>query len=268
METVACAPSYWAGLAQCYHLLGPPLRPSLEDVQVFESAVRDQPRNRRALLLGVTPDIVRMRWPDHCSVVAMDGSWPMVQHVAPRDRPAVCADWLALPIRPHSRDIVLGDGSLSMVDPHRLRLLAEAIHSALHPDGALILRCYFQAAVPEHPDAVFEDMRRGIIPSFHHFKLRLLMAMQPDFRQGVAVHSVWDRWRRERVDQSELPDVPGWQPPVVAMMEHYRDTDTVYWFPTLTEFRSILLGVFTEVSLTVPAGTLAERCPIVVFKPR
>jgi hypothetical protein len=268
MQTAASASSYWTGLAQCYDLLGPPLRPSQEDVQVFESAVRAQPRHRRALLLGVTPDIVRMRLPERCSLVAMDRSWPMVRAVAPRDRPAVCADWLALPIRPYSCDIVLGDGSLSMVDPQRSRRMAEAIHSALHPDGTLILRCYFQPSVQENPDGVFAELRRGLIPSFHHFKLRLLMAMQPDFRQGVAVHQVWDRWRRERVDPSSLPAVTAWQPPVVAMMEHYRDTDTVYWFPTLTEFRSVIRGVFAEVSLTIPAGNLAERCPILVLKPK
>lgn len=268
MQTVACASSYWTAVAQFYDLLGPPLRPSHEDVQVFESAVGAQSRHRHALLLGVTPALVRMRLPDCCSLVAMDYSWPMVHSVAPRDRPKVCADWLALPLRPHSCDIVLGDGSLSMVDPQRLRRLAEAIHSVLHKDGALILRCFFQPAVQEHPDRVFEDMRRGVIPSFNHFKLRLLMAMQTDFRQGVPVHGVWERWTRERVNPADLPDVAAWQPSVVATIEHYRHTETVYWFPTLTEFRSFMLGVFAEVSLTVPAGNLAERCPILVLKPR
>lgn len=266
MQSRERAHSYWTGLARCYHLLGPPLRPSAEDLCVFENAVGSRPDAETALLLGVTPDIVGMRWPEACSLVAVDGSWPMVQALRLPGQRAVCGNWLALPLRSGSCDLVIGDGSLSMIDTHCLRAMARAIHAVLKQDGLLILRCYLQPSRQERAEEVFADLRRGEIPSFHHFKLRLLMAMQDNLSQGVAVNDVYERWQHEPL--GTLPEGAGWQPAVVAMMDHYRDTGTVYWFSTLPEFRAVMLDCFDEVSLTFSGGYLSERCPILVFRRR
>ena len=275
MKTVACAHSYWTGLAQCYALLGPPLKPSAEDIGVMEQAVAQATapgsRNLEALLLGVTPDIVQMRWPDAYRLFAVDGSWPMVDALWPRPavdrRYAICANWLAMPFRRGSCDVVIGDGSLICMGPGALPSMVERLRELMKPGGSLILRCYLQPAIQEHPDDVFEDLSQGNIPSFHHFKLRLLMSMQRQQR-GVAVSDVYERWRRHRVHKAGLPRGPGWEAPVIEMIEHYRDSDTIYYFPTLAELRSVFSDLFDEVALSSPTGYMGERCPIVVLRAR
>lgn len=223
-------------------------------------------RGLKALLLGVTPDVVRMRWPEAFTVFAVDGSWPMVQALWPDDVPdrryAVCADWLAMPLRSGSCDLAIGDGSLISMNPEGFRAMAAALGCLLKAGGTLILRCYLQSTPPERPEEVFEHLSRGTIPSFHHFKLLLLMSMQRSMQRGVAVSDVYDRWRRHVAQGTALPNGPGWEEPVVAMMEHYRDSDTVYCFPTLDEFRGAFLDRFEEVALT------GERYPIIVLKRR
>lgn len=229
--------------------------------------------NCSALLLGVTPGIVGMEWPEGTSVFAVDGSWPMVEALWPVDLPdgryAVCADWRALPLRSGCCDLVIGDGSMiSMSYPQGLRSMAGRLHAVLKERGTLILRCYVRPAEREHPEEVFEDLLTGSMPSFHHFKLRLLMAMQRNVLHGVAVSDVYEAWERHRVRGIELPSGPGWEEPVVETIEYYRDSDTVYWFPTLEEFRSTFCECFEEVSITIASGYLSERCPILVFRAR
>lgn len=56
---------YWSGLAQSYDSLGPPLRPSIVDLEIMQKAIVAQctmiPHGRlHALMLGVTPDIAVM----------------------------------------------------------------------------------------------------------------------------------------------------------------------------------------------------------------
>src|ERR1700730_4920742 len=106
MPVEACLRSYWDGLASSYAALGSPLRPSSEDVQFMEYAVsawhaRHPGQAPQALLLGVTPDLVRMRWLPGSSLMAVDSAEAMVRAVWPGDLPArrwaVCGDWLSMP---------------------------------------------------------------------------------------------------------------------------------------------------------------------------
>ncbi len=269
--------SVWSGLARSYALLGPPLRPSREHVRLMEDVVSRHAEARagrrlRALLLGVTPDVARMSWPQGTSLVAVDNSWDMIREIWPGDIPGerqiVCGDWLSLPLRRGSCDIVIGDGSIICLSwPDGLRALATELRPHFTGDGCLILRCYLQPAAQEKPDQVFEDMFRGAIPTFDLFRLRLLMAMQPNARTGVAVADVYHLWR-QRTDGPGMPRIPGWEPHVLEMIELYNGADTVYTFPTLADFRAVMLDLCDEISVTYPSGPGGEFCPMVVVKPR
>ncbi len=74
--TPVCNKSYWDHVAPSFSVLGPPLKPSPEDVQFVETAVANwcssHPGKRlRALLLGVTAEIATMRWPEESSLIAV-----------------------------------------------------------------------------------------------------------------------------------------------------------------------------------------------------
>jgi hypothetical protein len=214
-----------------------------------------------------------MRWPEASFLMAVDQSLPMAQAVWPGNVPdrrwAVCGDWLALPQRDSSCKVVIGDGSVnSLRYPDGLRALAEKIQGVLRDDGILVLRCFVQSATKELPEQIFSDMLQSKIQSFHHFKFRLLMAMQPSTEKGVALHEVYRKWAKSNIDQQRLMSRTGWEKCAIETIEVYRDQEMIYTFPTLAELRAVLLEFFDEVSVSMPAYHLGERCPRLVLTPR
>ncbi|MEO8658779.1 MAG: methyltransferase domain-containing protein [Bryobacteraceae bacterium] len=269
--------SYWDGFARAYANLGEPLRPSPEEVALMEGVVRDWTASQgidspRALLLGATPAIASMEWPETTWLTGIDRSFPMAASVWPGDVPGrramVCGDWLRLPLPDNSCDIVIGDGSVNCLPyPLGFRRLAEAAAEVLRPGGLLILRCYLQAEPRECPQGIHSQAINNAVDSFHAFKLRLLMALQPTAQEGVAVNDV-HRWVTANVDPVSLPRRSGWTPAEVATIDYYKGSPTVYAFPTLAELRTELADKFRELSLLTPGHPMGPRCPILVFQPR
>jgi SAM-dependent methyltransferase len=270
------AESYWDRFAAAYTGLGSPLRPSEEEVRRIEDVVREETASKgsapvRALLLGATPDIARMNWPAHTSLIASDNSFPMAKGVWPGDIPGkravVCADWLSLPLRNASCDVVVGDGSINCLTyPDGFQALAESVTRVLRKPGLLVLRCYLQAEPRESAEQIHAGVLDGGGGSFHAFKLRLLMALQQSARAGVRVRDVYT-WVKRNVDLSALSRRTGWTRTAVETIEYYQDAATVYAFPTLDELRSALSSRFCEVSTLVAGHEMGPRCPILVLRP-
>jgi SAM-dependent methyltransferase len=267
--------SYWNSFADSFRALGQPLRPSREDIRSMEDAASawtagHPGRRLEALLLGVTPEIAAMRWPELVSLMAVDSSPAMLKAVWPGNVPekkwAVCGDWHALPRRELSCDFVVGDGSINCLRyPDGYRALIAGVHRTLRDDGVFVLRCYLRPELQESPEQVVA--RIGEFPTFHHFKFCLLMAMQPDVREGVAVDRVHRFWAGLKLEEETLAVRDGWGPLDTRTIEFYRGTNTVHTFPTLEELRAVLLECFEEVSQMMPTYPLGERCPTLVLKP-
>jgi hypothetical protein len=272
------AESYWDRFAQSFASLGSPLRPSPQDTQFMHRAITDWAALRPgecldALLLGVTPEIAEMQWPEHSMLTAVDKSLSMVRRVWPGNVPgkrrAVCGNWLLLPRPESSCHIVAGDGSFNcLAYPQEFRAMAAAIFAVLKDAGILILRCYLQKAAPESPEQVYADLRRGTIRSFHAFKLRLLMALQNNAQEGIAVRHAYGSWADHHLELGSLPSGQGWRKSAMDTIEYYKNSSTVYAFPTLAAMRGVLGEFFEEVSLLTPSYELGERCPTVVLRPR
>jgi len=268
--------TYWDRFAQSYASLGGPLRPSRADVAAFESIVRQWTVSQRiirprALLLGATPAIATMQWPDGTWLTGLDRSFPMAKSVWPGDSPGergmVCGDWLQPSLGNNSCDLVIGDGSLNCLTyPIASKALVRAVSGLLRRGGLLILRCYIQAEPRESPDDLQTEALRGAIASFHTFKLRLLMALQPTLEEGVAVRDAY-RWIARNVDLPSLSKTAGWPRAEVETIEHYKDSDTIYAFPTLDQQRAALLPEFAEVSFLTTPHEMSSRCPILGFRP-
>ena len=172
-----------------------------------------------------------------------------------------------LPRAESSCGVVIGDGSMNCVRyPNGFRRLAESVRRVLRDDGIFLLRCYVQPAVQERPEEVLAGISGN--SSFHHFKLRLLMAMQQSARQGVAVGEVFRFWADRRAEAAVPVRRAGWERAAVETIELYRGAKTVHTFPTRTELQSALGEFFDEVSLFHAPGGVGERCPLLVLKPR
>jgi SAM-dependent methyltransferase len=266
----------WSALSKQWRLIDVPLRPCRDDLRVFEGTVRERQRAQpargvRGLLLGVTVEIATMRWPAAASVVAVDHSLPMVANVWPKPAhgTAVCADWRSMPLASHSRDVALGDGCLTLLPwPHGHRAFAESLRRVLADDGVLALRCFCRPEKRETPGQVFDDLRARRIRGFHAFKWRLAMALHGPAGEGVRLADVWDCWSNEIADPDALAAQCGWPAELVRSMEVYRGSETRYTFLTADEACRSLMAEFTLKSQHVGSYELAERCPILVFRPR
>jgi len=109
---------------------------------------------------------------------------------------------------------------------------------------------------------------RGAVPSFHVFKMRLLMSMQRSAGEGIAVNEVYAYWSSRALDANDISQRTGWPVALIRSLELYRGTNTVHVFPTLNELRSVFHPLFDELSLVRPTYPLGDRCPILVARPK
>jgi len=237
-------------------------------VEIYEREVA-QIASPRALVLGVTPEIVGMRWPAGTELLALDRSAGMIEHVWPRKGLVARSDWLKLALPDASRDVVIGDNPFTRhryPDGHRAMLAS--IRRVLAPRGLLVLRYFCRAETDETPGRVFGELREGKIGNFHIFKWRLAMALQASVAQGVAWGEVWDAWNAEVRDPEAVLKRLGWKPEVLRTIEVNRGSVDRVTFPRLSEIRQVLGETFDVLQSYVPGYEMGERCPILVSKPR
>jgi SAM-dependent methyltransferase len=259
-------------------MMGSPLLPASEDIQFVEATAarwREQHgRAPRAVLLGVTPKLAQMNWPAGTSLTAADSSAPMASALwpcngEPHTRRLVLADWRFLPFPDGRTDILVGDGSINCLRyPDSLRSFARSISRLLSSDGVCVIRCYIQPDRRESPQEVIAQIGSDGPETIHQFKFRLLMALQANAIEGIAVRHVYDYWASHTMDDSRPISRPGWGREVFDVMALYRGVDTVHTFPTRNELRQVLDEFFIEVDVSVPSYYLGERCPTIVLKSR
>jgi SAM-dependent methyltransferase len=277
----------WEQLARQWALLGSPLRPSAEDVATAQAVVdasadRSRPDGRAALtalILGVTPELRSLKWPPGTRVLASDLSMAMIRGVGSGGevvsdgdngnrgrRGTVQADWCHLPLASASCDLAFGDASLAQLKAWRAAELLREAARVLGTDGLLVMRMFIRPDVNEQPDAVWEQLLAGQIGNFHTFKLRLLAALQTDAE--VRVVDAWAYFAAKCNCPTALARKLGWPEAQVRTIEAYRGQSTVYWLPTLAEFRTMAATEFDELSCAWPAYEMGDRCPTFVLRPR
>lgn len=268
---------HWNKHAAQWQHVGPPLRPTAQDVALLERLLRDWWAGRdtgapQALLLGVTPEIASMDWPAGTRLLAVDRCQGMIAGVwqapALAQAEVQCADWLDLPLPDHSRDLAVGDGCFTLLPyPDGYQALFGSLRRVLRDDGLLVMRFFVRPPQAESGDRVFDDLLAGRIGNFHVFKWRLAMALHGSSEQGIRLADIWDAWHDAGIDTAALAARLGWMPESIATIDVYRDVQTRYTFPTLDEVRAIAADCFAEQSCHVGDYELAERCPTLTFRP-
>lgn len=277
-------PGVWRNQASQWDRIGPPLRPSPPDLAHHEDVIRRVAAVRaesgealRAVALGATPEHAAMAWPAGTSLLAIDKSAEMIERVWPGfPRPgegARVADWLAPPDDLGPFDVVVSDGPFGVLrhPVEHARLLA-VVRDWLSPPGRFTFRVFVRPERRESPGELFAALSSGSpeLTSFHAFKLRLLMAVQSSTRAGVRVGDVWQIWHDSGPDPSDLIRTRGFTSAQIGTIDAYRDSDSVYCFPTLAELRATIAeSGLVEESCSFPDYPLGERCPrFVLARPR
>lgn len=266
--------SHWTSFAQRWAKLTSPVRPHPDDVRQFEKCVAEGGGPGRALLLGVTPELATMRWPERSTFVAVDRSIEVIRGIWPGARigvpaSAIAGRWQRLPFPDEAFDLAVGDGCFTalgtpIVQDEVYRELARV----LRPRSRLIMRLFAAPSVRENAAEVFADLGAGRIGAFDVFKWRLLMATPVVAGHTVRVGDTFELWDAAGIDRDRLAQATGWSRARIDTIDDYRNNDTLLDFAPVDEALDRLSPFFDAVGRFDQGYELAERCPIVVLSRR
>jgi hypothetical protein len=266
---------HWKSHAIRWDLIGPPLRPSSDELAVVTGIVAELVtcvgnRGLDALILGVTPEYALFPWPPKSSLVALDRCESMIRHVWPGSTAAIerviQGDWLFPDQSVGPFDLVLGDGALSQLSyPDDYERLCQAMRSVTRPGGRWALRLYARPDAPENPERLLDDIGEGRLTNINEFKLRLGMALcDANHTDDVSVAEMWRFWDQSRRRDPSLQD--RWSTELQITIENYREGTARYSFPRLDPVLD-LLGRFATISdVRFPSYPLGGCCPMVVLE--
>jgi len=265
--------SPWEKHARQWNHIGPPLRPCPQDQQFVQTEVNDIARARdrvEALMLGVTVELTAINWPANCSLTAVDSSRAMLMQrwraPAGIKSAALQGLWEQLPVARKSLDLVLADGSLSILP--NARGVAEVLHelaAVVSPGGRIVTRVFIRQETEPTPGEVIDAMRRGKYGNFHVFKWRLLMALHNSPTEGVLLNTVYQTVCDAIPDRAAAACELGWPVESVNTIDAYRDVLGRYFFPCHAQFRELMGADLRELDCLVPTYELGERCPTLVL---
>ena len=267
----------WSRAALVWNQLGSPLRPVEADLIPVRGGLAswcaEHPgKAPRGLVLGVTPELYRLPWPDRQLVRAAERTPEMVSHVWPGDAAQVLnADWTDMPLQSAGVDIALCDGGLHLLDhPHGQRRLFTVLADAVAPGGLLILRLFVPPTRRETADDVLAALFAGDIGDMNRLKMRLSMALQDSPEAGVALHTVWRTLRDAAGDWPRLARLVGWDLEHLQAIDTYRDSTARKHYidepTTLGLVDEAADGAFEPVGRYEPGYPMGERCPTVVLR--
>lgn len=264
----AAAQPHWSEIAERWSLVGPPLRPSSEDLAVLRSEVLGGlPSLGRVLILGVTPELYGLGWPAGTRVTAVDRTAAMIEGVWPGPREdAVCGAWERLPLEDGSQDLVLCDGGLHLLDPDTQRVVAGEVRRVLAPEGVCAFRLFVPASPRETPALVLQAFLVGALESVNELKMRLAMAMQENAESGVCLDDVWCAVRGASPDPDAMAARLGWDARTLHALDSYRGCAARYHFVSTARATRVFGSAGLRHRAThTPRYRLGERCPTVVF---
>lgn len=273
MSSPNTASGHWSRIARLWRHVGPPLRPCAQELAFFTEAVAGWRGASApdALLLGVTPELHGLPWPEGTKLTAVDRSQEMIDAVWPGSRSdAFCADWCELALPPASCDLVLCDGGFTLLEyPAQQARLAALVRRWLRPGGRCVFRLFAPPARRESVADVMNDLRARRIPDLNALKLRLWLALQESAEQGVEPRRVWQLVHHEAGgDLLGLARSLGWPEEHVLALESHRESTVRYHFSS----PELLARLFCDgddglrlVSVRYADVPLGACCPVVLF---
>jgi SAM-dependent methyltransferase len=270
------ARAYWESRARDWRV-SPPLTPAPEDIAWYEAKVADCARSLssrplRAVLLGVTPAIAAMKWPDSTRILAVDWAQGMVEHVWPRagfpeHAHVVRADWRQLPLAPTSVDLVVGDGCYSaMGSLAGARQLNREVGRILKPGGWYCVRAFCRSDHATSIAALFAELEGGRVDNLDLFRWRLAMLVHGDSAEGVALGKVWRTWRDHVRDGPS--EARCWSADQRLNMARWEGVQARFAFPSLHELQALAEPSFDLVACEWPGYASAEHFPRLLMRAR
>lgn len=220
---------------------------------------------KRVAMLGVTPELVQMDWPEGTEICAFDHTAQMLNTVW-KPHPtlassATLARWQALPVPDGQFDFVVGDGSLNVLPTlDEYGPLFGELARVTFARAALVIRCFVRPDRPETFAHLKTEVAAGRVGSFHALKLRIAMLLSDERDGQVEVRAVYQAFECH-FNREELAQQMGWPLAVIATIDVYQEVSTVYTYPTVAQLRERCLPHWLVDCVAVGRYELAERCP-------
>lgn len=217
-------------------------------------------------LLGVTPELVQLPWPQKVVLDAFDHSADMIARVW-RPHPTVDssvhkADWRALPLEAETLNAVVGDGSLNVLpELGQYPAVLKELHRVLVAQGHVVIRCFIRPDVVEPVPAIVAAALAGQVGSFHGLKWRLAMALAGLSGACVAVSDIHAVFEASFSSRFALSEATGWPQEQIDTIDAYRGSPTRYTFPTLDQMREQCERWFDVVKVAYGSYESADRYP-------
>lgn len=260
--------NHWRLHAKQWQHIGEPLRPAATDIQKIVSwmpeMIQADSAGFQVLLLGVTPELATINWPQSTRLYVIDASLDMIQYIFPYKNITISTciavgNWLRLPLPQSSMDLVIGDGCFSMLPACDYDNLAIEIRRVLKPAGHCCMRFFVRPEVNESITKIYEDFISNHIDNFHVLKWRIAMALQEQLQTGVCLQDIWETWNQ----YFKQPDACfSWSEAINNTINVYKNNPTIYTFPSLAELCACLNKQFKQLDMHKPTYTLGERCPV------
>lgn len=260
----------WSRHASQWNRVGPPLKPSQDDTALTLSALTEVFKATQGTcciaILGVTPELVQLPWPQSAKLDAFDHSADMIARVWQAHRSINSqvheADWRALPLDDGTLHAAVGDASLNVLPMLKMypEVLKE-VHRVLAANGRMVVRCFIRPDKAEAVNEIVDAVMAGQVGSFHALKWRLAMALADESSASVSVTAIHQVFEDKFPSRPTLSKCTGWPQKQIDTIDAYRGSLTRYTFPTLFQVREHCEPWFDVVDVAYGNYELADRCP-------
>lgn len=263
----------WAQQSLRWQSVGLPTRPTPEDIELMHMlAVSHNLKLKKVSVLGVTPEIIQMRWPDGVELDAFDLSQEMISSVwKPNKNKKVFskvhqADWQSLPIADGAMDLFIGDGCLTALPGiEKGAAVFEELFRCLKPGGRAVIRCFIRPENKETLEKIISDVESHNIQFFGSLKWRFAMALCNDVTSTVMPSHICNTFNEHFPDRVELSKKTGWNLETINTIDSYIDMTNPFTFPLISEVQNIVDSLFNIEEIKYGSYELASRCPVISF---
>lgn len=258
--------SHFRALAARWDALGLPLRPLAPVPGQLKTLI--PPETTRMLILGVTPDFADLA----ADVTALDNAEAMIAAVWPGDSPdrrAVLGDWSDMPFDDASFDLVVGDGSLTLLPfPDGVDHVLSEVRRVTKPGGQAIFRIFIAPDAPLSDDDLISYARSLKGHSIDALRWRFaVQAVHGAPTPNIVSDDAWRAFVRLFPDPAPLMAENGWTDEDFQRVALYRDGKMQLNFPTRAQIETAAGRHFGDIAFQ-PSGDypMSELCPFLVLR--
>lgn len=270
----------WSKTQSMKYRGGFPLRPPAEAVESIFEIISNLIIKKKLIvkdicmvLLGVTPELANLPWPNNIKLKAFDKNKDMIKNVwiSPKKISSSVNQslWQKMPLESGSVHFILGDGCTTQLSNRKAyKDFFKEQRRIIRNDGFLLLRCFLNTERKESNNQIIKSALQGRIQFFGSLKWRIAMALLSNHHTfSIKVKKIHSTFNTLFPFRNELVKSCHWDINLINTIDTYKNSDISYTFPSLKELKILIAPQFEIIKIYYPHYELTKRCPIILMKP-